>query len=758
MNYTAKQSEALDLLGAGPRNVLLYGGSRSGKTFINVYAILCRAHKKKSKHLIVRYRFNHAKTSIWHDTLKKVIAIMGLPCHWNKSDYYVEFPIGSQVWIGGLDDKDRVEKVFGTEYSTIYFNECSQLSYPSVEDALSRLAERSGLRNMAYYDCNPPSKRHWTHKVFVEKMNPTDNVPLPDPNNYASMLMNPQDNADNISEDYIQNVLMAMSERRRKRFLLGEWTDDNEKALWNDAMISAFRVTTDKVPDLSRIVVGVDPAVTAKPDSDETGIVCVGCDASGHGYVLDDRSLVAKPLAWAREVVASYYQNKADRIVGEVNNGGDLVEANLRTVDPNIAYSSVHASRGKYTRAEPVAALYEQGRIHHVGEFTELEDQMCSWSPEEEDSPDRIDACLVAGTMIATESGEKPIEQIKKGDMVLTRIGYRMVREAKRTGENMRVMTLRTSKGRMIEATPEHRIYIDAKGWVMIDKLCPCDTLVCVVNKEDSAWQKAKKKLCSTAYGMSSVIIVPIMSALISMVKCCTELCGSIITGLFQKDALSIMPTATKRITGLRILNASHLRSTHSGTPEDVRMLCGTTLRELDRSQKHGTHQKRAAHGIESMGANHGKAEIQSTMGIAKSVARLLSHISSELGIARRSAAVWCSIVWGVIKSVWRAQYAVESLAEISTNIGQQLAADYVEQLYESSERKDVYNLEVDGMPEYFANGILVHNCVWAITELGLTNATLSVTNIASDDEPIPETLEDAQRAVMHDESAWDRL
>lgn len=402
---TAKQHAAIKLLGSAATKIMLYGGSRSGKTFILIYALIVRALKSKSRHLIVRYRFNHAKTSIWMDTLPKVVKLCfpDLPIKWNHSDYFITFPNGSEIWVGGLDDKERTEKILGREYSTIYYNECSQLTYASIETANSRLAEASELTNKLYFDCNPPSKRHWSYKMFVEKKNPESNVPFTRPKSYVSLIMNPKDNMDNIDKDYIEDVLGSMSERKRRRFEDGEWMDDNDAALWADAMISAYRVKKEKIPDMQRIVVGVDPAVSAKATSDETGIICVG-KANGHAYVFEDRSLIGKPLQWAREVVTCVKNNEADRVIGEVNNGGDLVEANLRNVDPDISYKSVRASRGKYTRAEPVAALYEQGRVHHVGEFQELEDQMCEWNPEDEDSPDRIDALVWAITELGLTS------------------------------------------------------------------------------------------------------------------------------------------------------------------------------------------------------------------------------------------------------------------------------------------------------------------------------------------------------------------
>ena len=172
-------------------------------------------------------------------------------------------------------------------------------------------------------------------------------------------------------------------------------------------------------PELVRIVVGVDPAVSHGETSDETGIIVDGIAATGHGYTLADYTIRGTPLEWARAVVKAYYEWNADRVIGEVNNGGDLIESTLRTIDRNISYKGVHATRGKAIRAEPVAALYEQGRWHHVGSFPQLEDQMCEWVPGQK-SPDHMDAHVWAVTelMEADHTGTNiPLDLMSFGGM-----------------------------------------------------------------------------------------------------------------------------------------------------------------------------------------------------------------------------------------------------------------------------------------------------------------------------------------------------
>jgi PBSX family phage terminase large subunit len=225
---TSAQERAILLMGSPATHIMSYGGSRSGKTFNIIRAIIIRASKHRSRHVILRLNFNHCKTSIWLDTLPKVLRLCfpDLLVTWNKSDYYLTLPNGSEIWIGGLDDDKRVEKILGKEYSTIFFNECSQISWSSIQVALTRLAEKSELKNKAYYDENPPTKRHWSYWVFVKKINPETGEPL-ESGDYESILMNPRDNLENIDEGYLK-ILNSLDEKQRARFLLGEFNDDSD--------------------------------------------------------------------------------------------------------------------------------------------------------------------------------------------------------------------------------------------------------------------------------------------------------------------------------------------------------------------------------------------------------------------------------------------------------------------------------------------------------------------------------------------------
>lgn len=215
------------------------------------------------------------------------------------------------------------------------------------------------------------------------------------------------ENRANLAPGFFDDVIRRYEGTRLGRQELNaEILEDVPGALWTRQMIEASRLRMDQMRwDLvARIVVAIDPAVSASDESDETGIVVAGITRSGHVLVFDDLTCKSSPLEWAQIAVGAYRTRNADRIIGEVNNGGDLVEANIRTVSPNVAFRAVRASRGKAVRAEPVAAMYEQGRVHHVGSFPDLEDQMCGFVPgSSSKSPDRMDALVWAITDLAID-------------------------------------------------------------------------------------------------------------------------------------------------------------------------------------------------------------------------------------------------------------------------------------------------------------------------------------------------------------------
>ncbi len=281
---------------------------------------------------------------------------------------------------------DKPDQLRGPQHDTVWIDEFAKFQYPeetwdNMEFGL-RLGDAYGLKPQVLVTTTPrPIKV--VKKVVAE---PTT----------VDVRGSTIENAANLSPSFIRRMREKYEGTRiGRQELNGEILDDNPFALWHQAMIDAARVRVH--PDLSRIVVGVDPAVSSSSTSDDTGIVVAGIGSDREYYVLGDHSLHGSPHEWAVAVHRAHVIHMADRVVGEVNNGGDLVEVNIRTVDRDyrIPYEPVHATRGKHVRAEPIAALYEQGRVHHVGIFPELEDQMTSWVPGDK-SPDRMDALVWA--------------------------------------------------------------------------------------------------------------------------------------------------------------------------------------------------------------------------------------------------------------------------------------------------------------------------------------------------------------------------
>jgi phage terminase large subunit-like protein len=424
---TPRQLLAQQMLAGACTWMMLFGGGRSGKTFLIVRNIILRALKAPgSRHLIVRWRFNHLKASIMRDTFPKVMRVCypdlvkGDGWDINMSEGFAKIrtgvddkgqPIFSEIWFLGLDDKDRMEKVLGMEFATIYVNEASQIQWEGVQLLLTRLAQRcmqvingvpQPLKLRYLFDCNPPSKMHWTFKVFKQKLDPETKQPLANPENYDSFQMNPRDNEANLSPEYLA-TLAGLSERMRRRFERGEFSEATPNALFDEAVVDRWRADPEDVPALVRVVVSVDPSGASddaqNADNDEVGITVEGLGVDGNAYLLEDLTVKAGPTTWGGVAVQAYQRHSADAIVGESNFGGGMVkfvvQAAAAKLGMRVNFKMVTASRGKAQRAEPFSVLYDQGKVRHVGLFPKLEDELCAFSTSGytgPKSPNRADA------------------------------------------------------------------------------------------------------------------------------------------------------------------------------------------------------------------------------------------------------------------------------------------------------------------------------------------------------------------------------
>lgn len=299
---------------------------------------------------------------------------------YKKSDRALEWPNGGKSLIFTADEPERLR---GKQHSKLWMDELCSWRYVQESFDQAMFGLRLGRNPQAVITTTPrPIKQLKAlladHSTVVTKGSTYDNKA-------------------NLAQVFYEKITTRYEGTRLGRQeLTAEILDDIEGALWNNAMLDNNRVT--HLPELRRILVSIDPAVSTNKASNETGIIVVGEGVDNHYYPLMDVSGIYSPLEWAMKAIHQYERHKASAIVCEVNNGGDLVEANLRAAGFTGRVIKVHATKGKATRAEPVVGMYEQNKVHHLGHLPGLESQMLTWDPKSEDSPDRIDALVWAVT------------------------------------------------------------------------------------------------------------------------------------------------------------------------------------------------------------------------------------------------------------------------------------------------------------------------------------------------------------------------
>jgi len=296
---------------------------------------------------------------------------------------------GSKITGYAAQEPDRLR---GPQFHRAWCDEVAAWRYPEAFDQLM-FGLRLGDNPQCVITTTPkPTK-------LIKELVVRDDVHVTSGNTF--------ENEDNLAE----SALTMLKDKYEgttlgRQELYAEIIDNLDGALWNTDLIDEARMSDDTEKELTQIIVAIDPAVTANADSDETGIVVVGKDSNNEYYVLEDLSGRHSADKWGRIAINAFYEWEADRIVAEVNNGGDLVERLIRNIDYNVSYRSVRATRGKILRAEPIAALYEQRRVHHIGIFPELESQMCSYTGETNSSPDRLDALVWGLTELSKSKGQ----------------------------------------------------------------------------------------------------------------------------------------------------------------------------------------------------------------------------------------------------------------------------------------------------------------------------------------------------------------
>lgn len=330
-----------------------------------------------------------------------LLAISPPWCHpkYEPSKRRLTWPNGAIATTYSGDSPDQLR---GPQHDTVACDELAKWQYPQETWDNMEFGLRLGPQPQVCVATTPRP----IPVIRALRDDPTTVRPTSNLNTYTNLA--------NVNPLFIERVVKKYEGTRLGRQELNaEILDDNPDALWKrTTMIEPYRVPS--APDLVRIVVGIDPTATAT--GDEAGIIVAGLGANGHGYILEDRSRQGTPTEWASSAVTAYHHHRADRLIAETNNGGEMVVLTIRTVPEgkSVAYKGIHASRGKYTRAEPVSSLYEQGKVHHVGAFPQLEDELCSWTPGD-DSPNRLDALVWALTELMIKRA--PDEKERPGTM-----------------------------------------------------------------------------------------------------------------------------------------------------------------------------------------------------------------------------------------------------------------------------------------------------------------------------------------------------
>jgi phage terminase large subunit-like protein len=369
------------------RYFVLTGGRGSAKSFHVAIFLLNLTYEPNHVILFTRWTLTSANISIIPEFIEKIEMLNRVSDFEITQNEIINLKTGSKILFRGIKTSQgtataNLKSISGV--TTFVVEEAEELIDEDVFDRIDLSVRAKNIPNRVLLIMNPAFKSHWVFKRWIEHRKPE----------CTYIHTTYQDNIQNLSDSFIQQAERVKTENlhRYEHLFLGKWLDDAEGLLWNRQIIERSRVTNK--PILTRIVVSIDPAITANLESDETGIVVCGKDANGNGYVLEDLSGKFSPNEWGMVAVKSFERWGADCIVAEKNQGGDMVESVLRASGAKHRVKLVTATKGKYVRAEPIYSLYEQSKIYHFGLFPILESQMISFDPEKGKSPDRVDAMV----------------------------------------------------------------------------------------------------------------------------------------------------------------------------------------------------------------------------------------------------------------------------------------------------------------------------------------------------------------------------
>jgi PBSX family phage terminase large subunit len=362
---TTIQRKAITLIKGCAKHILLFGGSRSGKTTVLVMVIIFRALMfPGSRHLICRLRAKDARSSVLRETLLPWLAntVGSNGYTYLAHESMITLYNGSEIWIGGLGDREQADKILGHEYNTIYFNEISQLSYAAVTTAYSRLAMKTqGCRNLFLYDCNPGSPLHWAYKIFIKKQTFLTGEALVKPELYTSMILNPEDNREHLPDDYISDVLDALPEKQRARFRDGSWVKAEGVIydLFDDSMILK---QADMPKDYDRIAAGQDFGmnITNVKIGWVGDVIYVVADYGAYNMTTKTFNTELEARNWFSEDFPVYCDPAGGERIQEITNG---IKAN-NSIESGIDYISAKIERGQFYVADSC-----HGLLSEIGDY-----------------------------------------------------------------------------------------------------------------------------------------------------------------------------------------------------------------------------------------------------------------------------------------------------------------------------------------------------------------------------------------------------
>lgn len=378
IKYNLKQLKLLKIL-SDPQKLycLAFGGARSGKTWLFLTVIILRCFiYPGSKHLVVRFKRNSLHKSVWNDTFPKVLkarALDAIGITFNKTELSATFPNGSQIWFNGLNTDDAIEAVLGTEYGTIYVNEASEIKkYSVIEKLLTRLNDSSlsiltgkKIIPKMFIDCNPPRKSHWIYKLFIKKINPESGEPLDYPEEYAAIQVNPDDNSDLMGEGHLKR-LQGLSTAQKKRFYLGEFTDEDVGKVFAREWIRYYDADADN--RYIYVIQSWDTANKTGEYNDPSAGTTWGVRRTKEGklmYDLLDCVVMKFTYPDLRNFIISHAKDwTADWVLIEDKASGQSLLQEIPQLDKQRNYIPIQVNRNsgdKYTRALVCSQDFEAG-------------------------------------------------------------------------------------------------------------------------------------------------------------------------------------------------------------------------------------------------------------------------------------------------------------------------------------------------------------------------------------------------------------